>query len=194
MASSSSIQEDDFVGWRFFHDFVLLTNVGFFSGLAIEQWVWGAVNVYIGMVLASIGQSFVLHFRLTTRERGLWAATSTIGWLVGGQLSQRFLDNVHPDRSYVVNVVLFPLIAGIVMGVPTYWVVCDYNGLQAATRLGFWRWIVLSAIGPTIQFPGMVLGGTLWWLAKTVPTDTDRGTSSSSAKSQAESGCSKKLR
>ena len=58
------------VGWRFWLLFVIATNLGFFAGLGVEYLIFGAVNVYVGMILSGVGQSWVLsrHFP----ERGEW--------------------------------------------------------------------------------------------------------------------------
>jgi hypothetical protein len=148
--------ERDFAGWRFWLLFVVMTNVGFFPGLGLEKMLFGEVNVYIGTAFSGIGQAWVLsrHFP----ERGQWAIASALGWLVGGLLSQQVLDVFLPDRSFALNLFVFPIIAGAVMGIPLWWVLRRY-----LHGVGWW-WILVSAIGPTIQFPGMVMGGVIVWL------------------------------
>jgi hypothetical protein len=143
-------------GWRFWLLFVMMTNVGFFLGLWLETVLFGEVNVYIGTAFSGIGQSWVLsrHFP----ERGQWALASAIGWFIGGMLSQHVLDLLIPDRSFTLNLFAFPIIAGGVMGFPLWLVLRRY-----LPRVGWW-WIVVSAIGPSIQFPGMVMGGVIVWL------------------------------
>lgn len=143
-------------GWRFWLLFVIMTNVGFFPGLWLEKLLFGEVNAYIGMTFSAIGQSWVLsrHFP----ERGQWAIASSLGWLVGGLLSTRVLSILIPDISFTLNLFVFPLIAGAVMGIPQWLVLRRY-----LPQVGCW-WILIGAIGPAIQFPGMVMGGAIVWL------------------------------
>ncbi len=145
-------------GWRFWLLFVIATNVGFFPGLGLERLIFGEVNVYIGMTLSGIGESWVLgrHFP----ERGEWALASAIGWLVGGWLSSLVLARLQPDISFVVHLFVFPIIAGMVMGVPQWWVLRRY-----LPNVGWW-WMLVSAIGPAVQVPGMVMAGVIVWLMR----------------------------
>jgi len=94
------------------------------------------------------------------RELGFggWAIASAVGWLIGGLLSTRILAILIPDISFTLNLFVFPLIAGAVMGIPLWLVLRRY-----LPQVGPW-WILISAIGPAIQFPGMVMGGAIVWL------------------------------
>ena len=150
-------------GWRFWLLFVVMTNVGFFSGLGLEKVLFGEVNVYIATAFSGIGQAWVLsrHFP----EWGQWAIASAIGWLVGGLLSERILAILIPDISFALNLFVFPLVAGAVMGISLWWVLRRY-----LPHVGWW-WILVSAIGPAIQFPGMVMGGVIVWLMRRQAVD-----------------------
>jgi hypothetical protein len=150
------VAERSHAGWRFWLLFVIMTNVGFFSGLGLEKLLFGYVNVYIAITFSGIGQSWVLsrHFP----EWGQWAIASAAGWLVGGLLSARILAILIPDISFTLNLFVFPLIAGAVMGVPQWLVLRRY-----LPQVGWW-WILISAVGPAIQFPGMVMGAAIVWL------------------------------
>ncbi len=44
------------------------------------------------------------------------------------------------------------------MGIPLWLVLRRY-----LPQVGWW-WILISAVGPAIQFPGMVMGGAIIWL------------------------------
>ena len=156
-------------GWRFWLLFVIMTNVGFFSGLGLEKLLFGQVNVYIATTLSGIGQAWVLsrHFP----ERGQWAIASAVGWLVGGLLASRILAILIPDISFTLNLFVFPLIAGAVMGIPLWLVLRRY-----LPQVGWW-WILISAVGPAIQFPGMVMGGAIVWLMSQQGADEQPRTS-----------------
>ncbi|NQU29096.1 MAG: hypothetical protein HQ525_00350 [Anaerolineae bacterium] len=149
-------KERTHAGWRFWLLFVIMTNVGFFPGLGLEKILFGEVNVYIATAFSGIGQAWVLsrHFP----ERGQWAIASALGWFVGGLLSERVLASLIPDISFTLNLFLFPIIAGGVMGIPLWLVLRRY-----LPQVGWW-WILVSAIGPMTQFPGMVMGGVILWL------------------------------
>ena len=137
---------------------MIATNVGFFAGLGLERGIFGEIVVHIGMMLSGVGQSWVLgrHFH----DRGEWAIASAIGWLVGGWLSSHLLAMLIPDISSVVHLFVFPIIAGAVMGMPQWWVLRRY-----LPNVGWW-WMLVSAIGPAIQLPGMVMGGVIVWLMR----------------------------
>ena len=143
-------------GWRFWLLFVIMTNVGFFPDLALERALFCEVNVFIATTFSGIGQAWVLsrHFP----ERGQWAIASASGWLLGGLLSTRILAILVPEISFTLYLFVFPLIAGAVMGIPLWLVLRRY-----LPQVGWW-WVVVSAVGPAIQFPGMVMGGAIVWL------------------------------
>ena len=75
-------------------------------------------------------------------------------------MSSRALAVLIPDISFTANLFVYPIIAGGVMGIPQWWVLRRY-----LPNVGWW-WILVSAIGPAIQFPGMIMGGGIVWLMK----------------------------
>ena len=114
----------------------------------MERALFCEVNVFIPTTFSGIGQAWVLsrHFP----ERGQWAIASASGWLLGGLLSTRMLAILVPEISFTLYLFVFPLIAGAVMGIPLWLVLRRY-----LPQVGWW-WVVVSAVGPAIQFPGMV--------------------------------------
>lgn len=127
--------------------------------------LFGEHIVYVATAFSGIGQSWVLgrHFP----ERGQWAIASALGWLVGGLLSEQVLEIFIPDISFTLNLFLFPIVAGAVMGIPLFFVIRRY-----LPNVGWW-WIGVCAIGPAIQFPGMVIGGAIFWLMRVMaPRDS----------------------
>ena len=80
-------------------------------------------------------------------------------WLAScGLLSTRILAILVLEISFTLYLFVFPLIAGAVMGIPLWLVLRRY-----LPQVGWW-WVVVSAVGPAIQFPGMVMGGAIVWL------------------------------
>ncbi len=153
-----------YAGWRFWLLFVITTNIGFFSGLGLEFVLFGEGNVYLATALSGIGQSWVLNRHFP--ERGQWAIATAIGWLLGGLLSTRILAVLIPDISIALNLFVFPLIAGAVMGLLQWRVLRQY-----LPQVGWW-WILVGAVGTAIQFPGMVMGGVIVWLMGQRTVDT----------------------
>ena len=155
--------------WRFWLFWVIMTNIGFFSGL----WVG---DIFAGLVEPGIGQlgdkliqntlSGLIIGGLTGLAQGLvlsrhgfnagwWTMATSLGWALGIFIAGYVIFNF--DSSIQTNdflrwIVPAAFLSGAIVGIPQWWVL-----RRRLPTLGWW-WILVSTIGWGIQFPGMVPG------------------------------------
>ncbi len=149
-------------GWRFWLFWVVMANIGFFSGLMMgglvasfisDKLLQAAVTaIFIGL-LTSLAQGIVLRRHQIS---GLgWTVATTAGWAIGILVAGLIIFNL--DTSTATNdffrwVVPAAFIAGAVVGIPQMFV------LRQRWPHKSWQWIVISAFGWAIQVPGMLPG------------------------------------
>jgi hypothetical protein len=159
-------------GWRFWLFWVIMTNMGFFTGV----WLGGLAASFVEPGLGQLGDklfqstvSALIIGGLTGLTQGLvlrrhgfsgggWIAATSIGWAVGIFIAGFLIFSL--DASIQTNdffrwVVPAASIAGAVVGIP------QWRVLQRRLPHVGWRWILVSAVGWGIQFPGMVPGWAL---------------------------------
>ena len=156
-------------GWRFWLLWVIMTNIGFFLGL----WLG---NIFVGLVESStsqladkliqntlgaliIGCLTGLSQGLVLRRHGFsgvwWTVATSLGWAVGIFIAGFLiftLDSRIQTNDFFRWIVPAAFIAGAVVGIPQ-WVV-----LRRSLPSVEWWWLLVSAFGWGIQFPGMVPG------------------------------------
>ena len=149
-------------GWRFWILWVILTNIGFFSGLALS----GLIGSRLGYRLLSATVSALIISFFTGLAQAVllrrhnisvlgWTAATTIGWTAGIFCAGLIIFNLF---AYVLVTNFFywilpsAFIGGFVVGMTQMFILW-----QQWKARSIW-WIPISAIGWGIQFPGMFPG------------------------------------
>jgi hypothetical protein len=162
-------QEREEVGWRFWVAWVVLTNIGFFGGLAIGRFLAGlfvpetvttndriSEAIIVGAVFATLVgllQGILLQRHGVPREP--WTLATGFGWIAGTALAAFLLITLNPETNtadWFGWIIPAGIIAGAVVGVPQ-WLVLRNN----LNTIGWW-WIIVSSISWGIFLPGVVSG------------------------------------
>ena len=152
--------EKERVGWRFWVCWVLATNLGFFPGLAIGNWL--SASAPEPYASAIVGGSFgalvgVAQWRVLRRHIEpchQWAAGTAIGWSLGAALGAILMGWFAPDAppGGVIWVVFIGFFAGAVVGIPQRLV------LQAFGPELPRAWVPISSLAWGVFFPGAISG------------------------------------
>ena len=157
------------VGWRFWIAWVVLTNIGFFGGLAIGRFFARYLvpdttsmgdkigeAVIIGAVFATLVgllQGILLQRHGVPRES--WTLATGFGWIAGTLLAGLILFAVDPETNtadWFGWIIPAGFIAGAVVGIPQWLVLRRY-----LDTIGWW-WIIVSSIAWGIFLPGAISG------------------------------------
>jgi hypothetical protein len=161
--------EKEEAGWRFWLAWVILSSIGFFTGLAIGRFFAGLLipnpagmsdkigeAVIIGAVFATLTgllQGILLQRHGIPRES--WTLATGFGWIAGTLLAGVILFTFDPeiDTADLVRW-LMPagFIAGAVVGIPQWLVMRRHVG-----TIGWW-WILVSSIAWGVILPGVING------------------------------------
>ena len=169
MLRSFFVMEKQQAGWRFWLFWVIMTNIGFFSGiwfsnifadlvepgmgLLMDKVIQNTVSALIIGCLTGLSQGIVLGRHGVSSFR--WTIATTLGWAAGIFLAGYFiftLDITIQTSDFFRWIVPSAFIAGAVTGI-SQWAV-----LRQTIPTARWWWILVSALGWGIQFPGMVPG------------------------------------
>ncbi len=152
--------EKDRIGWRFWVCWVLATNVGFFPGLALGNWLAAAVaepfaSAIVGGsfgALVGLAQWGVLRRHIALSH--LWATGTAIGWSAGAGLGALILTWVAPNEppGGWVWVLFIGFFAGAVVGGPQRCVLRKFD-----PALSQW-WVPISSLAWGVFFPGAISG------------------------------------
>ena len=152
-----------------------MTNIGFFSGLGFGSFFASFISdkllqatvsaIFIGL-LTGLAQGIVLRRHQIS---GLgWTVATAAGWVIGILIAGLIIFNL--DASIATNdfirwVVPAAFIAGAVVGIPQMFF------LRQRWPEKNWQWVVISAFGWGIQFPGALPGffRLSWKLPETRP-------------------------
>ena len=156
-------------GWRFWLFWVIMTNIGFFLGL----WLSGVVASLVELGLGQLGNKLIqntlsgliiggltgLTQGLVLRRHGFsggwWTVATSIGWAAGIFIAGYLilsLDATIQTNDFFRWVVPAAFIAGAVVVIPQWMLL-----RRRLPSVGWW-WILVSAFGWGIQFPGMFPG------------------------------------
>lgn len=165
-------QERLLAGWRFWIVWVVLTNIGFFGGLAAGRFLAGILvpnpegtgdligeAVMIGAVFATLTgllQGLLLQRHAVPRES--WTLATGFGWILGTLAAAFILFTIDPQTNtadFLRWVVPVGFIAGAVAGIPQSLVL-----RRSVETIGWW-WIPVSSLAWGIFFPGAISGFVL---------------------------------
>ncbi len=169
--------EEQQAGWRFWLFWVIMTNIGFFLGLWVGGIFAGLVEPGIGQLADKLIQNTLgalivgglmgLAQGLVLRRHGFngawWTVATSLGW-AGGIFIAGYLifslDSTIQTNDFFRWIVPAAFIAGAVVGIPQWGVLS-----RRLPSVGWW-WILVSALGWGIQFPGMLPGWILMRLLR----------------------------
>ena len=179
--------EKQHVGWRFWLSWVIMTNIGFFSGVGLGLFGGNLVEPQIGELLDKVIQNAVGGFIIgafTGLAQGIvlarhqisllaWIIATSLGWSIGIFIAGTLIfsiDNTIQSNDFFRWVIPAGFIAGAVVGIPQ-WLV-----LRQRLSVVSWWWILVSAFGWGIQFPGAISGLALTRLLRTkfIHSDDER--------------------
>lgn len=150
-------------GWRFFLLWVLMTNVGFLTGIAIELLLFKQVTFYIAILLSAFGQAWVINRHICIYLP--WAIGTILFWYLGDLIASNLLSSFFPNANLLFRLIVIAALAGLLAGIPQwffmrYWL----------KKIGMW-WIPLSSVAWAILLPGIITGFVLMQFitANTVP-------------------------
>ncbi len=165
-------KEYESAGWRFLIVWVILTNIGFFAGLAIGRFfarlfaTESPTSIELISEALIIGAAFatligVLQGILLQRHdvpREPWTLATGFGWIAGTLVAGLLLFQINPQTDtadFFTWVVPVGFIAGAVVGIPQ-WLVLR----RTVDTIGWW-WILISAFAWGIFLPGIISGAAL---------------------------------
>jgi hypothetical protein len=164
-------------GWRFWLLWVAATNLGFFPGLELGEWVAARWQPGVDTLLASAlrdGLTALIYIALVSalqaavlvRHTKAWRGWFVLGvpsFALGIFVGALLLDGLLPGLGFWPRALLLGGIAGAVAGPPLWW------ALRRHLPIGGW-WVAVNALAWLIFFPGMVTGIAL---ALTLPSGSD---------------------
>lgn len=164
--------EYESAGWRFWIAWVILTNIGFFGGLAIGRFFAGLFTtdaptsmdliseaVIIGAAFATLTgllQGILLQRHDVPREP--WTLATGFGWIAGTLIAGLILFQLNPQTDttdWFTWIIPVGFIAGAIVGIPQWLVLRSH-----LDTIGWW-WIIVSAFAWGIFLPGLISGAVL---------------------------------
>lgn len=148
--------EREQAGWRFLLFWVLMTNLGFFLGLAVEILILKQAVLYLAVPLAGLGQAYVVNRHISIYLP--WAVGTAIFWIIGALIGSQIINAIMPGVGTfsIIRFVFIAAVAGALAGIPQWIFARDW------LPIGVW-WILLSALAWAVQFPGFVTGIVLMY-------------------------------
>lgn len=154
-------------GWHFWFLWVLATNIGFFPGLALGNYLmnlvmWGISEAALGAAVFILFTSLA-HFVVLRRhlpDKAEWVLSSTLGWTLGIALMAPLLQALTPwlepgtpNHTMTLGFLAGPVLGGVQLPM-----------LKRHFPQVSWWWLLVSAVGWGGYFPGMVTGFVLVFL------------------------------
>lgn len=146
--ASFLMSERIYGGWRFIALWIVSSTLGFAIGAGIEWLLFGNINLFIAVSLATISEGWVAG-----RHEPVWALYSgggVIGWVLGALVGYQIVGMT--PLPLIANLMLVGFVGGIISGI------LQWFALSVEIKAVGWWWILVSGFSKALVIPGIISG------------------------------------